>query len=122
MIRGWTELVPDEEVDVRRQVYRYRFSPDIGLDRAEEILVMAVYAAEGVHGAARVRLEAGYLLDRKARTCVLEASTAVGETVARVFTNYLSREFGEDSFEIEVLNPDVPGGPADGTKPAEATR
>ena len=73
----------DREVAVARQVYRYRFTAKVPLDQAEETLLLAVYAAEGVHGAARVRLEAGYLLDRKTRTCVVEASTAVRQAELR---------------------------------------
>lgn len=105
-----------------RQVYRYRFNAKVPLDQAEETLLLAVYAAEGVHGAARVRLEAGYLLDRKTRTCVVEASTPVGETVAQVFTGYLSREFGEDSFQAESVGDDTSASSPKGGSPAEDAR
>jgi len=92
-----------QEVAVAMQVYGFTFDARVSLDRVEELILLAVYAAEGVHGAVRVRLEAGYLLDRKTRTCAVEAGTSVGETVAQVLTSHLTREFGEDSFRVECV-------------------
>ena len=50
---------PPEEAAVRRKVYRYRFSRKVPLGRAEETLLLAFFAAEGVHGLHRVRREGG---------------------------------------------------------------
>lgn len=84
-------------------VYRYSLGPEIQLDEAEHTLHLAIYSTEGIHGAARVRLEAGYHLDAESRICILEASTEVGETVGRIFTALLSREFGEDQFNVQRM-------------------
>jgi hypothetical protein len=88
---------------VSRQIHRYRFAPEVDLGQVEETLLLSVYAAEGVHGAAKVRLEAGYHLDEQARACVVDAGTAVGETVSQIFAGFLAREIGEDEFTVERI-------------------
>ncbi len=37
---------------------------------------------------------------------VIDASTPVGRDLAKVFTALLRREFGEDSFRVERIEPD----------------
>lgn len=91
-----------------RTVCRFQFAPGPSIEDVEETLLVALYGAEGIHGAARVRLEAGYAVDEKARTLVVDAGTPVGETVVQLFTGYLTREFGEDAFEVERVVADEP--------------
>ena len=84
-----------------KDVYRYSFEKDVPLQDVEESLLLAVLAAECLHGESRVRLDAGYYLDKQTRACVVDASTDVGRDICRIFTGFLSREFGEDSFRVE---------------------
>lgn len=84
-----------------RRVCRFEFGREVPMEEVEETLLLAVLAAEGVHGQAQVRLDAGYHLAADAHACVVDTSTPVGETVAQVFTGYLIREFGEDAFHVE---------------------
>jgi hypothetical protein len=113
---------PEREVRVTRIVYRYRFGPQVPLEQAEETLLLALYGAEGLHGAARVRLEAGYTLDPKARVFVVEGTTAAAEAVARIFTGFLGREFGEDAFQVERIVAEERVGPPEGPQPAGVPR
>ncbi len=87
-----------------KEVYRYSFGKDVPLDDAEESLLLAVLAVECLHGQARVRLDAGYFFDKKQRACVVDASTAVGQDINKVFTGFCIREFGEDSFRVERVD------------------
>jgi len=87
-----------------KEVYRYSFEKSVPLDDAEESLLLAVLAVECLHGQARVRLDAGYFLDKKQRACVVDASTAVGQDINKVFTGFCIREFGEDSFKVERVD------------------
>ena len=96
---------------MRRKVYRFRFSSKVPPRRAEETLFLAFFAAEGIHGVRRVRRESGYLFDRKTRTCVVEASTAVGDTVVRVYSRLLDLEFGEGSYRVESVVTEAASGP-----------
>jgi len=111
-------MTPEREARVTRIVYRYRFGPQVPLDQAEETLLLALYGAEGLHGAARVRLEAGYTLDERARVFVVEGTTAAAEAVARIFTGFLGREFGEGAFRVERIESDGATVPPEGPAPA----
>lgn len=86
---------------MERTVYRYVFAPKVSLPEAELCLLLACTAAQGLHGEARVRLEAGFLFDKGKRACAVEASTPVGEAVARIFTGFLTKEFGAVAFTVE---------------------
>lgn len=90
-------------------VYRFEFIPAVSLTEAEMTLHLAVYAAEGVHGEARVRLDVSYRLDQQANAIVVDAGTEVGVTVVRVFAHLLTRQFGEDGFHVRrvVADPSV---------------
>lgn len=85
-------------------IYRYGFRQGIPLDEVRYSLLLAALAAEGVHGQSEVRLDAGYHLDEKERACVVDATTAVGKTISRIFTSLLTREFGEDAFSVERVD------------------
>ena len=83
------------------EVYRYTFNENVPFQDVEESLLLAVLAAECLHGASRVRLDAGYCLDKEGRACVVDAATVVGQDICKIFTGFCIREFGEDSFKVE---------------------
>lgn len=89
------------------QTYRYRIADTVPFGEVEESLLLAIIAAECLHGPARARLEASYCTDQETRACVLDASTEVGRDIARIFTGLLAKEFGEDAFKVEKM--DRPG-------------
>lgn len=84
-----------------REVYCYRFTSGVSMSAVEELLLLAVLAAECLHGSAVVRLEAVFCLDEQKRSCVVDATTAVGRDLARIFAGFVTREFGEDAFRVE---------------------
>ncbi len=86
-----------------RELYRYNFDSKIPFGEIEESLLLAVLAAEGIHGRTRVRLDASFSLDRAKRSCVIDAATEVGRSIARIFTGFVTHEFGEESFKVERL-------------------
>ena len=83
------------------EVYRYRFTEGVSLRDVEETLLLAVLAAESLHGQSRVRLDAGYSIEKDKRACVIDAGTDVGRDINRIFTGLAIREFGEDAFHVE---------------------
>jgi hypothetical protein len=85
-------------------VYRYGFSIDVPVEEIESSIVLALLAAESLHGEAQVRLDAAHFFDTDQRACVIDASTPVGRDVNRLFVGFLRREFGEDAFTVERLN------------------
>jgi hypothetical protein len=85
-------------------VYRFGFVPAVPLSEAELTLHLAIYAAEGLHGEARVRLDVSYQLDQPANAIVVDAGTEVGATLVKVFTHLLIRQFGEDGFHVRRVD------------------
>jgi hypothetical protein len=79
----------------------YRFKRHIDIDSVQDALTLAVCEAGGVHGRSRVRLDGWWWLDRQRRSCTIDASTQVGQDIARLFTGYLAKEFGEKAFTVQ---------------------
>lgn len=86
-----------------RTIYRYTFDPKVDADDVEASLLLAVFAAEGLHGAARVRMDGSFLFVAKRRVCVVDASNRVGRTIATIFTSFVLREFGAGAVKVEKI-------------------
>jgi len=81
--------------------YTYKFKPEIPMDAVKDSLLLAVMAVEGLKGRTRIQLEARFRLDRIERSCVIDANTVVGDSIARIFTRFLAKEFGEQAFKVK---------------------
>ena len=79
---------------------RFEFREGLTTADAEQTLLLAVMAAEGLFGRARARLEFTYGVDGNA--IEIHTGTEVGTAVARVFTALLLRAHGEDTFEVRA--------------------
>ena len=88
-------------------IYRYVFDSDIAMEDVESSLLLALWGAECLHGAANVRLDASHFMDLDARACVIDAGTCVGKDINRLFIGFVSREFGPDAFRVERLNKSI---------------
>jgi len=84
-----------------REVYRYEFRDDVSLDEVHDTLLLSLLAVEALHGEAQVRMDAGYFFAEEQRACVIDGSTVVGRDFCRIFTGFLTREFGQSSFDVE---------------------
>ena len=91
---------------MNRELYRYNFDSEVPIRDVEESLLLAVLATECLHGRSLVRLDASFCLDSKKRSCVVDAATEVGCAIARIFTGFLSREFGEEAFKVKRVGAD----------------
>lgn len=85
-------------------IYRYRFIPSVLFEDVEASLVLALLATESLHGESQVRLDAAHAIDASKRSCVVDASTAVGRDLNRLFAGFVTREFGAHSFQVERVN------------------
>lgn len=81
--------------------YSYTFHSDADMDQVEEVLLLATMATEGLHGRARIQLDANYTCDRESRSAVIAGRSEVGESIARIFTALLSSFIGERAFKVE---------------------
>jgi len=84
-----------------REAYRYTFEDDVSMKEVGNSLSLAALAAEGIHGRVRITLDASFRLDGESRVCVIDGTTAVGQSIAAVFTEFLAREFGEDACKVK---------------------
>ena len=83
-----------------RDIRRYTFKRPIPAGEIEETLLLAVLAAEGLHGQPRVRLEAGYTFDKAGHACVIDSGSEVGRDICCIFAGFAIREFGADAFQV----------------------
>ena len=86
------------------EAFRYSFAPSVPFEEVEASFVLAIMAVESLHGQTQVRLDAAHAADAAKRTCVIDASTPVGRDLNRLFIGFISREFGEDSFQVERVD------------------
>ena len=91
---------------MRPGIYRYKFSADLNFTEAEDSLLLAALAAEGLHGRSQVRLDASFCTSREKGSCVIDARTEVGRSIAKIFTGFLTREFGDEAFQVERIEPE----------------
>jgi hypothetical protein len=92
---------------VTNEIYRYSFPSTIPLDDVEETLLLAIIATESLHGESQVRLDSAHLFDREQRACVIDAHTQVGRDLSRLFTGFVTREFGANAFSVERVRQDA---------------
>ena len=93
---------------MHQEHYRYTFNDGVPMEDVWDDLLVAVCAAEALHGRAQLRMDATFRLETKARRCVVDASTPVGRTLARVFTELLSRLYSEQAFTVKLKQGAVP--------------
>ncbi|MCC6909086.1 MAG: hypothetical protein IT430_14175 [Phycisphaerales bacterium] len=81
-------------------VFRFSFRAGVDLTEVEATLHLSILAGEGLFGEARVRMEVAYHVDAPHRVILIDGRTAAGDAIVRVFTAFITREFGEDAFEV----------------------
>jgi hypothetical protein len=88
---------------MNQEVYQYHLDTVIPIGAVKESLYLAVMATESVYGRSHVRLDAIFSMDNKKRLCSVDASTDVGRHIAKIFTGFLTSEFGEDKFSVKRI-------------------
>lgn len=78
----------------------FTFGVEVSMEEVDGTLRLSLMAAESLHGADRVRLEASMHLDPLHRTCAIATHTPVGRSLAVIFLGYLRREFGEGAVDL----------------------
>jgi hypothetical protein len=78
----------------------FTFDPTVDLNDAEDTLLLARIAAEGLHGEARVRTEVSHAINPFGAENTISGRTAATAAVTQIFTSLLTREFGRDAFRV----------------------
>lgn len=86
---------------MKTEVLRYTFASSVCMREVEETLLLAVLAVESLFGESSVRLDASYRVDASRRSCRIDGSSDVGRALGRVFTGFITREFGGDRFGVQ---------------------
>ena len=84
-------------------LYRYEFAESVSMNELEGTLMLALAAAENLHGASQVRLDAEHAFDAALRVCVVNAGTPVGQDLNKLFAGFAMREFGAECFRVERI-------------------
>lgn len=84
-------------------IYRFEFKDGIPANEIEETLCWSVLNAESIYGKSRVRLDGSFHFDKEKRVCVIDKTTEVGQSIAQIFTDCISRAFGEEAFKVVRL-------------------
>jgi hypothetical protein len=100
--------------------YRYVLPAGVPVTDLEDTLALAVLACQALHGEAQVRLDAAYEFDGRRRACEVDATTAVGRDLNRLFAGLLAREFGPTAFDVVRDQRALPVGRSRRPKPAAA--
>ncbi len=90
-------------------VCRFTFPEDAEKDLLEKQLALAVISAECAFGLSRVRIATAYWMSSSGEggrcgdgpEIVIDVSADVGEHIAQVFTGLVTRELGQDGFDVE---------------------
>ena len=83
--------------------YMYRFTENVEMSEITDTLLLAVAAAEALHGRAKVNLDADFELSEAERICRIDAKNEIGKDIARIFVEYLTLGFGEGGFKVEQI-------------------
>lgn len=87
--------------------YRYDFRAGISIEDIEASMVLALVAAEALHGETAVQLAGCHAINRDERSCIVDAETPAGRDLNRLFAGFLLREFGPTSFDVRRTDAQV---------------
>ena len=97
----------NQEVGMNKTIYHYQIKDGILMSAVKDSLLISIMAVESLFGRSRINLEARFRLEKMNRVCIIDVGTLIGETIARVFTGLLIREFGEQAFKVERMETSV---------------
>jgi hypothetical protein len=86
------------------QTYLFRFGPNAPMNEVEDTLRLAILATAAVHGEADVAIDAAHEVESEQRICTIDGSTPSGRDLARLFSSFISREFGSQAFTVKRLS------------------
>ena len=82
------------------EVGRFSFKKDVSAELIENRLMLAILAAEGIHGEEKVSVkDIGYI--EAGNRAVVDVSCEVGEHVAQIFMRFMTKEIGRKRFIYE---------------------
>lgn len=82
-----------------RQLHRYRFRGDIPSTEIADSLILAFFAAEGLHGTTA----AWHFMKTHREPGIIDVSTPFGHDLEAIFLAFVRRQFGDGVFQIQEI-------------------
>lgn len=83
------------------QHYLIKFLDDVSMDEVRDTLQLARLAAKAIYAEGDLLLDAVCDLDVAGRTCRIDARSAAGRDLLRLFINFVNSEYGTGAFTVE---------------------
>ena len=83
-----------------REFYRFSFASTVPRETVAELLGVAVFVAECLHGKVAVQMGADCHLDEGCRTCLIGTDRPEGMVIARVLVGLLGLELKRGAFTV----------------------
>jgi len=83
-----------------RTVYKFSFDDSFAMDDVEQILALSVIPVESIHGESAMLVDGRFAVNKRRRTCLIDAESQLGNDLARVFTGFLNAKAG-GSFRVD---------------------
>ncbi len=95
-----------------QETYKYRFDQTVQAQDLEDTFMLALLAVESLHSRSRVRMEGQFKIDKNNCTFIIDAATTVGRDLARIFTGFVTCEYGDHAVHIKRIGRDSKPQPA----------
>ena len=82
-----------------RTVYKFTFDDSVAMDDVERILALSAIPVESIHGESAMLVDGRFAVNKRRRTCLIDAESQLGNDLARVFTGFLNINSG-GSFRV----------------------
>ena len=77
-----------------RTVYKFTFDDSVAMDDIERVLVLSAIPVESIHGESAMLVDGRFAVNKRRRTCLIDAESQLGNDLARVFTGFLNMSAG----------------------------
>lgn len=84
-----------------RTVYKFTFDDSIAMDDVERILALSTIPVESIHGESAMLVDGRFAVNKRRRTCLMDAESQLGNDLARVFTGFLNVK-AAGSFRVDL--------------------
>jgi hypothetical protein len=91
-----------------RTTYHFTFKSAVPMRAVEDALLLAAIAARAVAGDESRGRRTTHVVDDRGRTCVIDARTAAGAALLRIFFAYVTQMFGVCAFRVVTAEDLVP--------------
>jgi len=83
------------------EIYQFMFDKQVPFQEIKESMLLTTIAVESRLGRTQVRLDAVFSMDPENHRCSVDATSEVGRDIARIFTGFITKQFGEEVFKVK---------------------